>query len=124
MICLTIDSADTKRQKDKEYLIQAELQKQVSAMEMPARVEKIIPLLFEFTKSEMERSHLGCCYITLTIPQIKKWGAIDYSNEMKSAIDTVRNMLQIAGYECEDFYEYSTSWQRRSEKFGYFAIRW
>ena len=124
MICLTIDSADIKRQKDKEYLIQVEFQKQILEKEKLVRIEKIIPSLFEFIKRQMEQSHQGYCCVDLTVSQVKKMGAIDYSFEMKSAIDTVRNMLQIAGYKCNDFYEYSKSWQKKRGKFGYLIIKW
>lgn len=127
MIQLSILSAGEKRIENLKRAEQREREKEKEAQkfreEKPQRIEELTEKIFNHAKKQIEKSDLDFCTVLIIEDDLWKWRAY-YKDETLEAIDIVISLIKLAGYEVDDFYEYSKAWQTRSGKIGYFSVRW
>lgn len=123
MIELTIMSAEAKRAETNLRVAQKEIQRKLHEAQRPQRVEELVQKVFNFAKSKVENSDHSCCQVVITDDEMFLWKPWNDS-ELLEAIDIVITLLKGAGYEVNNFHEYSKGWKTRSGKFGYFFIFW
>ena len=123
MIQLSIKSAEAKRAETDLRNAQREAYQRMMEKQRPARVEKLIEQVFNFAKSKIEKAEYGSCQVTITDDEIFLWKPWD-DGELREAVCEVVNLLRIAGYDVQEFHEYSKGWKTRSGKFGYIYIFW
>lgn len=132
MINLEIHHADCQKCKTLENIAKyAEYKKENENNEMQV-FEKSIEHIFNKVKKELEyslsRTNAETClimeddFIQTTIKTFRNEKYI-FTPNPKKVIETVIKLLEKAGY-LVTFYEYSTSWQHKSKKHGYFTIKW
>ena len=124
MIELTILSAKEKRKENEiNQAVKKAKDEAYKALRL-LRVEKLTAEIFNFSKAQIEaETFWNSCSVYITDNKIKEWNVAD-KNELIEAIEKTRHLLSLAGYICNDWYEYSNSWHRQSGKIGYFYIRW
>lgn len=123
MIQLSIMSANAKREKYEIAQHEKELAHQRYLAERPHRVEKLIEGYFNYTKSCIEKCEGASVASVLYEDDLLKWGSTQYEERME-AVEAVKTMLEIAGYQVNNWYEYSLGWQYQSGKIGYLFIKW
>lgn len=123
MIQLSIMSADAKRAETNRREIERKAWQDAIDAQRPARVEQLVGQVFNFAKRKIESAEHSCCQVTITDDEIFLWKPWN-NEELREAVAEVVVLLRLAGYEVNDFHEYSKGWKTRSGKFGYLYIFW
>lgn len=123
MVELVIMSADAKRKENETRRIMKQMEEEAHEAMRPLRVENLTVQIFNLAKSRIEVSTFDYCEVLITDGEIRKWGW-PADDELMEAIERVRLLLSVAGYQCNDWHEYSKSWHTRSGKVGYLYVRW
>ena len=123
MIQLSIMPASVKREEYEIAQHEKELAHQRYLAERPRRVEKLIEEYFNYTKSCIEKCEGTSVASVLYEDDLLKWGSTQHEERME-AVEAVKTMLEIAGYQVNNWYEYSPGWQYQSGKIGYLFIKW
>lgn len=123
MIQLSIMSADAKRAETNRQEIERKAWQDAIDAQRPARVEQLVGQVFNFAKRKIESAEYSSCQVTITDDEIFLWKPWN-DGELREAIAEVIVLLRLAGYEVNDFHEYSKGWKTRSGKFGYLYIFW
>lgn len=121
MIKLEIISAEAKKAELEANRVAEELRKKQWEALQGQRVEKLTEQVFNKAKKVIEQSKWRLVDIVVTIDDLNAWGRPS-EDELNEAIETVRKLLTIAGYKCENFYKYSMAWRTRSDKYGYLYV--
>jgi hypothetical protein len=150
MIKLSIISAEYRREKQMKEREIAKAIEEAEARERAAlaalreqqreqRIEKLVEIIFEETKKQMDNckyynTHCQVLFLCSQVQEIKeqvekskRYSFWSFSQEWEEAMKIVEELLKGAGYrigEHDSWYEYSSSWQDRSNKYGYFLVRW
>ena len=123
MIQLSIMSANAKREEYEIAQHEKELAHQRYLAERPKRVENLIEKYFNCTKSRIEKCDGTSIASIIYEDDLLRWGSTKYDERME-AVEAVKTMLEMAGYQVNNWYEYSTGWQYQSGKIGYLYIKW
>lgn len=127
MINLSIISAENKKQENKIYWLEKELKEEAERIkeeiERPAKIEKILCATWEIIKKEIETSHYNHINVLITHSEMFELTGIgNWYHYFDPVCEMVKTLLAEAGYEYNGFREYSSQWQYKSGKYGYFSI--
>ena len=123
MIQLSIMSATAKRAEYNAQQLAKEIAHQQYLADRPKRVEKFVEGYFNYAKQRIEKSEYTFAELLIHEDDLKKWGPLE-DDEMMEAIQTVKTLLEMAGYKVNNWYEYSQGWRYQSGKIGYLYASW
>ena len=123
MIQLSIMSATTKRAEYDAQQLAKEIAHQQYLADRPKRVEKFVEGYFNYAKQRIEKSEYLYTDALVHEDDLRVWGPLE-DDEMKEAIGVVKALLEMAGYQVNDWYQYSGGWRYQSGKIGYLYIKW
>lgn len=123
MIQLSIMSATAKRAEYNAQQLAKEIAHQQYLADRPKRVEKFVEGYFNYAKQCIEKSEYTFAELLIHEDDLKEWGPLE-DDEMMEAIQMVKTLLEMAGYEVNNWYEYSQGWRYQSGKIGYLYARW
>lgn len=124
MLELTIISAETKKIQLEELKAKKEFEEMIFLAERSKRVEKMVEAMFTQISKEIETSESSYVNYLIMEEDLNKIHYCNKLGEFDEAMDTVIELLKIAGYEVNDFYHYSNSWFQKSGKFGCLLINY
>ena len=123
MVEITVISAETKREESEVIKKQLEEQSAREKEIVDKRIAELIPNVLKYCTDMLNTTKTAYNYLVVDFFVFDKIFKDVPMNEIEKAFDAVVELLGIAGYSAFH-HTYSKSWQTRSNKLGYFHIRW
>ena len=119
---------EEKRRKEEEERIRKEKERIREEEEERKNAILAKEIIVKLAKAINAKAERGSTWLDLEWNDNKKYDCDNYTDiswyDFINTFKYTRPMLESAGYEVKDVYQYSTSWRRRSGKIGHVSISW